>query len=123
MVKRKTVSIPLMLIGAIVFCYLGYLCGHICSRGSSFNEVQEKFTYVFSGHFFENYYNKETWVYILIAMLVYIYILVYWITSMRNYMFGKEFGTAKYENPYKVTLRLADVETLSYIRKKRRLFR
>ncbi len=98
--------------GAFLAMYLGYLLGGICERGSTLSEMYQKLIYIFPRHMIGNYYNKNTLLFVTAAMIVYILIILYKLTGKRNFMVGKEFGTATYEDVRVVLQRLADKETL-----------
>ena len=55
-----------------------------------------------------NYYNSNTVKAVAIALGIYAMAIVMYYTSQRNYMPGKEFGTARFENPKQVNKILAD---------------
>ena len=57
---------------------------------------------------FANYYNSNTVKAVAIALGIYAMAIVMYYTSQRNYMPGKEFGTARFENPKQVNKILAD---------------
>lgn len=57
---------------------------------------------------FANYYNTNTIKAVAIALGIYAMAIVMYYTSQRNYMPGKEFGTARFENPKQVNKILAD---------------
>ena len=57
---------------------------------------------------FANYYNETTMKAVVIALIVYATALLMYITSQRNFMPGKEFGTARFESPQMANKILAD---------------
>lgn len=110
--QSKKNSKVLIGIGAVLAMYLGYLLGGICERGSTLSEMYQKLIYIFPRHMIGNYYNKNTVLFVTAAMAVYILFILYKLTGKRNFMVGKEFGTARYEDVRVVSQRLADKETL-----------
>ncbi len=55
-----------------------------------------------------NYYNTNTVKAVAIALGIYAMAIVMYYTSQRNYIPGKEFGTARFENPKQVNKVIAD---------------
>ena len=73
----------------------------------AFNEFMDRFNEVCAVPF-ANYYNSNTVKAVAIALGIYAMAIVMYYTSQRNYMPGKEFGTARFENPKQVNKILAD---------------
>ena len=72
-----------------------------------FNEFMARFNEVCAVPF-ATYYNSNTVKAVAIALGIYAMAIVMYYTSQRNYMPGKEFGTARFENPKQVNKILAD---------------
>lgn len=96
--KKKKVPWIMLIIGGILAAYLGYLLGGAWHQGIEFNEFFERFNEVLSKPF-ANYFNANTPKMIVIVVVTYIVALLMYYTSRRNLMPGKEYGTAKIENP------------------------
>lgn len=111
--RKKNNNNVFIVIGAFFSAYLGYLLGAICTKGSTLSDMYKRFLYIFPRHLIGNYYNKNTILFVMAALTVYILYILYKISGKRNFMTGKEFGTAKYEDVRMVLKRLADKETLS----------
>ena len=104
---KKKPSLIFILVGAVLAGYLGYLINGAWSEGVAFNEFMNRFNEVCAAPF-ANYYNTNTIKAVAIALGIYAMAIVMYYTSQRNYMPGKEFGTARFENPKQVNKILAD---------------
>ena len=104
---KKKPSLIFILVGAVLAGYLGYLINGAWTEGIAFNEFMDRFNEVCAVPF-ANYYNSNTVKAVAIALGIYAMAIVMYYTSQRNYMPGKEFGTAKFENPKQVNKILAD---------------
>ena len=72
-----------------------------------FNYFMERLNIV-TGKPFANYWNVYSLKAIVGAVFVYAIGMLMYLTSRRNYMPGKEFGTAVFANPKQVSKELAD---------------
>ena len=104
---KKKPSLIFILVGAVLAGYLGYLINGAWAEGIAFNEFMNRFNEVCAVPF-ANYYNSNTVKAVAIALGIYAMAIVMYYTSQRNYMPGKEFGTARFENPKQVNKILAD---------------
>ena len=104
---KKTPSLIFILVGAVLAGYLGYLINGAWTEGIAFNEFMDRFNEACAVPF-ANYYNSNTVKAVAIALGIYAMAIVMYYTSQRNYMPGKEFGTARFENPKQVNKILAD---------------
>ena len=104
---KKKPSLIFILVGAVLAGYLGYLINGAWTEGIAFNEFMDRFNEVCAVPF-ANYYNSNTVKAVAIALGIYAMAIVMYYTSQRNYMPGKEFGTARFENPKQVNKILAD---------------
>ena len=91
---KKKPSLIFILVGAVLAGYLGYLINGAWTEGIAFNEFMDRFNEVCAVPF-ANYYNSNTVKAVAIALGIYAMAIVMYYTSQRNYMPGKEFGTAK----------------------------
>ena len=105
--SKKKPSMVFLLLGAILAGYLGYLIGGAWEEGMDLMEFLDRFSTVCEDPF-ANYFNENTVKMIAIVVVVYAMAVVMYYTSQRNYMPGKEFGTARFENPKQVNKILAD---------------
>lgn len=105
--KKKKVSLWFVLLGALLSGYAGYLLNGAWKPGIELNEFLLLFNCVCAEPF-SNYYNETTLKAVVIALIVYATALLMYITSQRNFMPGREFGTARFENPQFTNKALAD---------------
>ena len=57
---------------------------------------------------FRNYFNAYTFKSIVFVSLTYALVILMYYTSIRNYMMGKEYGTAQFADPKEVSKKLQD---------------
>ncbi len=105
--NKKKVSLWFIVVGALLSAYAGYLLNGAWEPGMEINAFLESFNRV-SAEPFANYYNETTIKAVVIALIVYATALLMYITSQRNFMPGKEFGTARFESPKMANKILAD---------------
>lgn len=96
--KKKKVSLWFIILGAILSGYAGYLLNGAWEPGGDINTFLSSFNRVCAAPF-ANYYNERTVKAVVIALVVYATALLMYVTSQRNFMPGKEFGTARFESP------------------------
>lgn len=97
----------LIVSGAVMSAYLGYLIGGAWYDGIDFVEFLNKINIVLNAPF-ENYLNEYTFKAVVTALMVYALAIIMYYTSQRNYMPGKEYGTAKYADLKQVNSVLED---------------
>ena len=105
--NKKKVSLWFIVLGAVLSAYAGYLLNGAWEPGMEMNAFLESFNRVCAEPF-ANYYNQTTMKAVVIALIVYATALLMYITSQRNFMPGKEFGTARFESPQMANKILAD---------------
>jgi type IV secretion system protein VirD4 len=93
--KRRKISLWFVLLGAIASGYGGYLLNGAWKEGNSLNEFLAAFERVWKAPL-HNYYNETTIRAVAIAVMVYVTALFLYLTSQKNFMPGKEFGTARF---------------------------
>ncbi|MDD3414800.1 MAG: type IV secretory system conjugative DNA transfer family protein [Lachnospiraceae bacterium] len=104
--KKKT-SVVFILVGAILAGYFGYLIGGAWEKGMALNDFINRLNEVCSAPL-ANYINENTVKAVAIAIGIYGMAILMYYTSQRNLMPGKEFGTARFENPKRANKILAD---------------
>ena len=104
---KKKPNILLIVLGAIISAFLGYLVAGAWRQGIEFNVFLERFSVVCS-YPLHDYYNQYTLKMIAAALLVYALVVLMYYTSQRNYMPGKEFGTSKLADVKQINRVLAD---------------
>lgn len=105
--KKKKISLWFVLLGAVLSGYGGYLLNGAWKPGIELNEYLISFNRVCAQPF-SNYYNETTLKAVVIALIVYATALLMYVTSQRNFMPGREFGTARFESPQLVNKALSD---------------
>ncbi len=105
--NKKKVSVWFVVLGALLCAYAGYLLNGAWEPGMEMNAFLESFNRVCAKPL-ANYYNETTIKAVVIALIVYATALLMYITSQRNFMPGKEFGTARFESPQMANKILAD---------------
>ena len=105
--NKKKVSLWFIVAGALLSAYAGYLLNGAWEPGMEMNAFLESFNRVCAEPF-ANYYNETTMKAVVIALIVYATALLMYITNQRNFMPGKEFGTARFESPQMANKILAD---------------
>lgn len=107
MENKKKVSLWFIVAGALFSAYAGYLLNGAWKPGMEMNAFLESFNRVCAKPL-ANYYNETTIKAVVIALIVYATALLMYVTSQRNFMPGKEFGTARFESPKMANKILAD---------------
>ena len=99
----------MLLIGGICAAYGGYLLSACYKPEMDMNYFMERLNIV-AGQPFANYWNAYSLKAVVGAVFVYAIAMLMYITSRRNYMPGKEFGTAVFANPRQITKKFGDKE-------------
>ena len=89
---------PLIILGAFMAVFVGYLAGGAWSEDATIFTFLSEFAMVIQSPF-RNYFNQYTFNAIVITLVLYALIMLMYYTSQRNYMPGKEYGTAKFISP------------------------
>ena len=105
--SKKKPSVILFLFGSLLAAYLGYLIGGVWEEGMVFATFLPAFLKVWE-HPFAAYWSPYTVKCIVAVWSIYALVMVMYYTSQRNLQPGKEYGTAKFENPKRVNKILAD---------------
>lgn len=105
--SKKKPSVVFIVTGALLAAYLGYLIGGAWSDGQNLMTFMESLNQVCQKPF-ANYFNDNTVKSTAIALGIYAMAILMYYTSQRNYMPGKEYGTARFESPRKVNQVLMD---------------
>ena len=107
--KKKRVPWILVIVGAFCSMYLGYLVGGAWRQGIQAPEFLNRFMEVLNNPF-RNYFNAYTFKSIVFVLLTYALVMLMYYTSIRNYMMGKEYGTAQFADPKAVNEKIKDKE-------------
>ena len=105
--NKKKLPVWLAILGAALSGYAGYLLNGAWKPGQDLNAFLESFNQVCAEPF-AVYYNGTTFKAVIAALSVYAAILLVYITSGKNFMPGKEYGTAEFASPKAVNKMLAD---------------
>ena len=105
--NKKKIPAWLAILGAVLSGYAGYLLNGAWKPGQDLNTFLESFNQVCAEPF-AVYYNGTTFKAVIAALSVYAATLLVYITSGRNFMPGKEYGTAEFASPKAVNKMLAD---------------
>lgn len=95
------------LIGAIPAGYLGYLLNFCYVPGQDINYFMEKLNIVMANPM-ADYWNETSPKAIVMGLFIYLIVMVLYATSQRNYMHGKEYGTAVFASPKRITKKFGD---------------
>lgn len=96
-------------LGGICAAYAGYLLNACYQPGMDINDFMERVNTV-TGNLAVNYWNENSARAILIALSIYMIAVLMHRTSQKKYMPGKEFGTAEFADPKKISKKFADKE-------------
>lgn len=110
MEKKKKPSIVLLVIGAVLAAYAGYLINGAWSLGMDISEFMDSLNQVFAEPFHNYYEGTSTIKAVLGAVLIYAMAVIMYYTSRRNLMPGREYGTAKFADVVQVNRRLKDTD-------------
>lgn len=105
--NKNKPPIVFIILGLLFSGFLGYLLGGAWHEGIQFAEFSESISRVLENPL-GNYYNQYTIKFIVITTVTYLLVLVMYYTSKRKLMPGKEYGTARFENPKQVNKIIAD---------------
>lgn len=106
--KKKSYSPILLIFGAIAAILAAYYCAAGMRAGENIFIWRERMQTVLQ-HPFEVYFNEYTGKTEMVFLLIYILLALMYVTSRRNYLPGKEMGSAQYADVKKVNRRLADL--------------
>lgn len=107
--NKKKPFVPMIIIGAFLSAYLGYLVNGAWKTGMEFGAFMENFEEVLS-YPLRDYYNETTLKAVIIALIIYIMAVIIYYTSQYNFMPGKEYGTARLASPKEINRVIADKE-------------
>ena len=95
---KKKPFMPMLVIGAFLSAYLGYLVNGAWKQGMEFAAFMETFEEVLS-YPLRDYYNSGTIKAVVIALIIYAVAVIMYYTSQYNFMPGREYGTARLAKP------------------------
>lgn len=106
--KKKKPSAVLLVIGALIAGYIGYLINGAWTKGMNINELVDSLNQVFANPVADYYKGGATLKAVLAALLIYTMDVIMYYTSRRNLMPGREYGTAKFADVAQVNKMLRD---------------
>lgn len=106
--KKKKPSAVLLVIGALIAGYIGYLINGAWMKGMNINELVDSLNQVFANPVADYYKGGATLKAVLAALLIYTMAVIMYYTSRRNLMPGREYGTAKFADVAQVNKMLRD---------------
>lgn len=104
---KKKIPLWAVLAGAFLSGYAGYLLNGAWETGMRLDGFLSSLNRVCAEPF-ADYFNGTTLKAVIAAMSAYAIALLMYTTSQRNFMPGREFGTARFEDPQMVNHALAD---------------
>lgn len=104
---KKKPSIPLIIVGALLAAYLGYLVNGAWHQGIEFSDFVNNMTEVLS-YPLRDYYNESTLKAIVISEIIFAMVMLMYYTSQRSMMPGREYGTARLAAPKEVNKVIRD---------------
>lgn len=105
--QKNGPSFWMVAIGAVCASYAGYLLNACYQPGTDINEFMGRFHTV-TGNLTAGYWNETSAKAMLAALLVYMGAVLIHITGQKKYMPGREFGTAVFADPGRVSKKFAD---------------
>ena len=107
--KRRRPPIIVMILGGLIFAYCGYMINGAWERGIDFNTFWERLNENLA-YPLNDYYDSGTIRAVVIALIIYVLILLIYITSQKKLMPGKEYGTAEFGDPVVISRELKAYE-------------
>ena len=104
---KKKPSIPLIIVGALLAAYLGYLVNGAWHQGIEFSDFVNNMIEVLS-YPLRDYYNESTLKAIVISEIIFAMVMLMYYTSQRSMMPGREYGTARLAAPKEVNKVIRD---------------
>lgn len=106
--RRPPILFPVF--GGIFAAYIGYLAGGAWQKDMTLFAFLDNFANVIRAPF-RNYFGSYTIEAVAVSLLIFGVLMLLYYTGQKNYMPGKEYGTAKFISPKKVRQELADKGT------------
>jgi len=106
--RKRTYSPVMIAIGAICTIVAAYYCAAAMHHGETIFQWQERLRKVLEEPF-RNYLNAYTLKTVLVFLFAYVLLVLMYVTSRKNYLPGREMGSAKYADVKKVNKKLADL--------------
>lgn len=106
--KKKSYSPVLIAVGAVFVMIAAYYCAAGMRQGETIFLWEERMQTVMQNPM-QNYFNAYTVKTLLVFGMIYFLAVLMYITSRKNYLPGREMGSAQYADVKKVNQKLADL--------------
>lgn len=108
--KKRRHTVAVSVIGAVFIVIAAYYCAAGMRPGSTIWEWREDMQIVL-GNPWQPYFNQYTGKTMVVFLLIYIFVDMMYLAGRRNYLPGKEMGSAQFADVRKVNKDLADLST------------
>lgn len=105
--RKNSIVIPCLIIGELFTMYVSYVLNGVWNTNGDIVLILNKFNVAIKNPF-GNYYNANTLRAVIYGSLIYGMAVLMYVTSRRNLMHGKEYGTARFADIRMVNKALAD---------------
>ena len=105
--RKNSIVIPCLIIGELFTIYVSYVLNGVWNTNGDIVLILNKFNVAIKNPF-GNYYNANTLRAVIYGSLIYGMAVLMYVTSRRNLMHGKEYGTARFADIRMVNKALAD---------------
>lgn len=105
--RKNSIVIPCLIIGELFTIYVSYVLNGVWNNSGDIVLILNKFNAAIKNPF-GHYYNANTLRAVIYGSLIYGMAVLMYVTSRRNLMHGKEYGTAKFADIRMVNKALAD---------------
>lgn len=105
--RKNSIVIPCLIIGELFTIYVSYVLNGVWNTNGDIVIILNKFNAAIKNPF-GHYYNANTLRAVIYGSLIYGMAVLMYVTSRRNLMHGKEYGTAKFADIRMVNKALAD---------------
>ena len=105
--RKNSILIPCLIIGELFTMYVSYVLNGVWNTNGDIVLILNKFNAAIKNPF-GHYYNSNTLRAVIYGSLIYGMAVLMYVTSRRNLMHGKEYGTARFADIRMVNKALAD---------------
>lgn len=105
--RKNSIVIPCLIIGELFTIYVSYVLNGVWDSNGDIALILNKFNVAIKNPF-GHYYNANTLRAVIYGSLIYGMAVLMYVTSRRNLMHGKEYGTARFADIRMVNKALAD---------------
>ena len=105
--RKNSIVIPCLIIGELFTIYVSYVLNGVWNTNGDIVLILNKFNAAIKNPF-GHYYNANTLRAVIYGSLIYGMAVLMYVTSRRNLMHGKEYGTARFADIRMVNKALAD---------------